>query len=254
MEYQMAYRPDPDLEFFARASSADLEGLVSTLTHDKDGAVRYTEELTQSALYKQYHPDHGKYWQLVAAELQGFGANSFATMFRGGKGVLYKEILIDVCDKLNVKYKAAASVEVIEQDLMLKILTDAIERMSVEEVRQMAEEAGVANFGALSKDAAFAAFIAVFRAGGFKSFQILVIVVNIVLRALIGRGLGFAATGTMMRTASILVGPVGWAVTGLWTAFDVASPAYRVTIPAVIQVVVLRQKVISDSPSGRVHL
>ena len=37
-------------------------------------------------------------------------------------------------------------------------------------------------------------------AGGFKSYQLTAIVVNAVLKALIGRGLSFAATGTMMRT------------------------------------------------------
>lgn len=250
----MAYRPDPDLEFLAQASSPDLEGLVSTLTHDKDGQVRFTEELTGSELYKRHHPDHNKYWELVAAELQSFGANTFATMLRGGKGVLYKEILTDVCDKLKVNYKKESSVAAIEQNLMMKILTDAIERMSVEELRQMAEEVGVSNFASLSKDAAIAAFIAVFRAGGFKSYQILVVVVNAVLRALIGRGLAFGGSAVLTRTASILVGPVGWVVTGLWTAFDIASPAYRITIPAVIQVVALRQKLLADAPTGRIHL
>ena len=41
---------------------------------------------------------------------------------------------------------------------------------------------------------------------------------------------------------SILTGPIGWVITGLWTAIDIAGPAYRVTIPAVIEIVVLRQK------------
>ena len=43
-----------------------------------------------------------------------------------------------------------------------------------------------------------------------------------------------------MRTASMLVGPIGWVITGLWTAIDVAGTAYRVTIPAVVQVAFLR--------------
>lgn len=242
----MAYRYDPDLEFLKQASSADMEGLVSTLTHDKDGNVRWTEELTTREEYKANYPDHKKYWHLVAAELQGFGANTFATILRGGKGVLYKEVLTDVCDKLKVNYNSNSSTELIEQNLMSKIVEDAVQKMSAEEVRQMAEEAGVANFAALSKDAALAAFLAIFRAGGFKSYQILVIVVNATLKALIGRGLSFAGTATMTRTAAVLTGPVGWVITGLWTAFDIASPAYRVTIPAVIQVVALRQKVASD--------
>lgn len=243
----MAYRPDPDLEFLGQVPSADLEGLVSTLTHDKDGEVRFTEELTESELYKAHHPDHNKYWELAAAELQGFGANTFATLLRGGKGVLYKEILTDVCDKLKVNYNKESPVALIEQNLMMKILTDAIERMTPEEVRQMAEEVGVANFASLSKDAAIAAFIAIFRAGGFTSYRILVITVNAILRALIGRGLTFGGGAILTRTASILTGPIGWVVTGLWTAVDIASPAYRITIPAVIQVIALRQKMIVDS-------
>lgn len=246
----MAYRYDPDLEFLKKVSSTDMDGFVRTLTHDKDGNVRWTEELTVNDEYKLHHPNHQKYWDLVAAELQSFGANTFATILRGGKGVLYKEILCDVCDKLKVNYNKNSNTELIEQNLMMKIVEDAVQKMSEDEVRQMAEEAGVANFGSLSKDAALAAFITVFRAGGFKSYQILVIVVNATLKALIGRGLSFAGTATMTRTASVLTGPIGWVITGLWTAFDIASPAYRVTIPAVIQVVALRQKVITDASTN----
>jgi uncharacterized protein YaaW (UPF0174 family) len=35
---------------------------------------------------------------------------------------------------------------------------------------------------------------------------------------------------------------VGWTLTGLWTAVDIAGPAYRVTMPAVIQVALVRRK------------
>jgi uncharacterized protein YaaW (UPF0174 family) len=243
----MAYRHDTDLSFLSNVNSADMDGLVTIMTHDKDGDKRFTEELTTSAQYKQHFPDHAKYWELVAAELQSFGANSLITLLRGGKGVEYKEILCDVCDKLKVNYNKNASAALIEQNMMLKIIEQAVEKMTPDEVRQMAEEAGVTNFSLLSKEAALAAFLTVFRAGGFRSYQILVIVVNLTLKALIGRGLSFAVTGSMMRTASVLTGPIGWAVTGLWTAFDIASPAYRVTIPAVIQVAVLRQKVLMDA-------
>ena len=44
----------------------------------------------------------------------------------------------------------------------------------------------------------------------------------------------------LTKTASLLTGPIGWVITGLWTAIDLAGPAYRVTIPAVIQVAYLR--------------
>ena len=62
------------------------------------------------------------------------------------------------------------------------------------------------------------------------------------MKALIGRGLSFAGNALLTRTMSILAGPIGWAITGVWTAVDIASPAYRVTVPAVIQVAFLRRK------------
>jgi len=238
----MAYRYDPDLEFLEQIESQDLNELVYCLTHDRDGSPRLTEELSTSALYKQHNPDHHAYWQLIAAEIQCFGANTFATLLRGGKGVEYREVLTDVCDKMKVNYSKDASVERIENNLLLKVLNDALEKMSPEELRELAESVGVTNVALFTPEAMLGVFQAVFRAGGFKSYQLTVIIVNAVLRALIGRGLSFAGSAAMTRTIGILTGPIGWAVTGVWTALDIASPAYRVTIPTVIQIAALRQK------------
>ena len=85
-------------------------------------------------------------------------------------------------------------------------------------------------------------FQALFKLGGFKSYQILVIVANATSKALFGTGLTFAANATLTRVAGVLTGPIGWIITGLWTAVDIAGPAYRVTIPAVFAVATLRLK------------
>ena len=239
----MAYRYDPDLEFIERCASKDLDDLVYCITHDKDGSARLTEELTATAVYKRHHPDHHQYWELIAAEVQCFGANSFATIFRGGKGVEYKEVLIDVCEKMKVNFNKASSVETIEQNLLMKILKDSLDKMSTAEVRQLAESLGVKNFHVITAESLVGGFQTIFKMGGFKSYQLTAIIVNAVMKALIGRGLSFAATGTLMRAASVLTGPIGWAITGIWTAVDLAGTAYRVTIPAVIQVAFLRQKI-----------
>jgi len=238
----MAYRYDPDLEFFEKLESKDLNDLVYSLTHDKDGSPRFTEELTTSSLYKQHYPDHRQYWELIAAEIQCFGANTFATMFRGGKGVEYREVLVDVCSQMKVNFNKDASVERIENCLLLKVLNDALEKMSPEDIRKLADSVGVKNLAHLTPEGMLGVFQAVFRAGGFKSYQLTLIVVNAVLKAMIGRGLTLAGNATLTRTIGILAGPIGWAVTGAWTAIDIASAAYRVTIPAVIQIAALRQK------------
>lgn len=80
------------------------------------------------------------------------------------------------------------------------------------------------------------------KLGGFASYKVAVIVANAVARALLGRGLSFAANAALTRWIGVFAGPIGWAVTIAWTALDIAGPAYRVTIPAVIQIAYMRVK------------
>lgn len=242
----MAYRYDSDLEFLKECKSEDLSDLVYCLTHDKDGETRWTEELTTNNAYKNYYPDHNKYWDDIAAEIQCFGSNSLATIFRGGKGVLYKEVLCDVCDKMKVNYNKDSNTETIEENLLFKILKDALDKMSVEEIKNLGDELGIKNTSGLTANALSAAFQAIFKAGGFKSYQLTLIIVNAVMKALIGRGLTFAANATLTRTMAVLTGPIGWAITAIWTLTDIAGAAYRVTIPAVIQVAYLRKMMATD--------
>lgn len=240
----MAYRSDKDLEFLSRMTSEELNDLVYCLTHDKDGDVRYTEELTQSSRYKNHYPDHRQYWELIAAEIQCFGANTFVTMLRGGKGVTYKEVLMNVCDKLKVKYNKSSNTETIENNLLMKIIEDALEKMSPEELRKLAVQVGLeankANI--INSKKIFNIFRSVFLAGGFKSYQYTVIIANMALKAIVGRGLSLAGNAALTKTMSLLVGPIGLVFTSLWTVADITGAAYRVTIPAVIHVAVLRQK------------
>ncbi|MBE2895695.1 DUF3944 domain-containing protein [Pasteurellaceae bacterium HPA106] len=237
----MAYRYDADLEFLKDCSSKDLDLLVTCLTKDKDGDTRLTETLTSNDLYKRYYPDHNKYWQVIAEEIQTFGGNTFANiLIRRGKGVVYREVLKDVCDKLKVNYAKEASTARIEENLFSKILSDAIEKMSHQEIEKLGHELGLENISTLSGETAASAFITLFRAGGFKSYKLMLIIVNAISKLLIGRGLALAANAGLARGAAILTGPIGWVITGIWAALDIAGPAYRVTIPAVIQVAYLR--------------
>ena len=50
---------------------------------------------------------------------------------------------------------------------------------------------------------------------------------------------------------SILIGPIGWAITSIWTIIDIAGPAYRVTIPACIQIAYMRNKYIYCSDNTK---
>lgn len=249
----MAYRIDKDLEFLRELSSAQLNDLVYLLTHDKNDNIRITEELTGFDIYKAYYPDHHQYWQEIAGEIQCYGANTIATLFRRGKGVLYKEILQDVCDKLKVNYNKDAPTETIESYLFMKILEDSLNKMSTEELQQLSNEIGLKNTNELTPQKLLGSFQLIFRAGGFKSYQLTVIIANTIMKALFGKGLTFAGNAGLTKIMSILAGPIGLTITTIWTCIDIASPAYRVTIPAVIQVAYLRQALLYGSKTNEIN-
>ena len=235
----MAYRKDPDLEFLGNVPSADLDALVRILTEDEDGDERLTEELTTHDRYKESSPDHHAYWDLIAAEIQCFGANTLATLFRGGEGVLYKEVLTDVCDKMKVNYNSGSSVETIELHLLMKVLTDSMKEMSPEELEAVCDDLDLSPMRYTPEAVTIALQMAI-RLGGILPYQIALIVANAVARALIGRGLSLAANAALTRLMSAFAGPIGWTLSAVWLLVDIAGPAYRITVPAVIMVAYLR--------------
>jgi uncharacterized protein YaaW (UPF0174 family) len=44
----------------------------------------------------------------------------------------------------------------------------------------------------------------------------------------------------MKRTFGALFGPIAWVVLTAWTIVDIASPAYRVTIPVILYIEAIR--------------
>ena len=81
------YRNDPDLNLLGQCSNEELQLLVSILTTDhRDGDTRWTESLTGTSEYRLLAPNHRCYWQLIAAELQRYGANTLMSLARLGQG------------------------------------------------------------------------------------------------------------------------------------------------------------------------
>ena len=235
----MAYRSDPDLAFLRNVPSSDLDALVEILIRDKDGGPRLTEVLTSHDRYRESSPDHHAYWDLIAAEIQCFGANTLATLVRGGEGVSYKEVLTDACDMMKVNYNKNASVETIEFNLMMKILTDSMKEMSSEELEAACDDIDLSPVRYTPEAVTIALQMAI-SLGRFTSYKIALIVANAVSRALIGRGLSLAANTSLTRLMATFAGPIGWTLSAVWLLVDIAGPAYRVTIPAVIMVAYLR--------------
>ena len=239
----MAYLEDKNLEFLQYCSTEDLQILVDYLTKDKDGQLRVSEELTTKESYKKYYPHSLPImWKEIAEELQHYGGNTFANTFRGS-GVFYKEILTDVARKQKVNFNSDNSVELIEQYILQSIMQKAIEKMSEEELKNFLTEMNAGKMIGTKQAMTVAAFTLIRSFGGFTTYKVAVIVANTVAKTLLGRGLTLAGNAALTRGLStFLGGPIIWIITGLWTIVDIASPAYRVTIPCVIQIAYMRLK------------
>ena len=227
-------KDDRDLVPLLRSTSNELlDPLVGYLTKP------LTSDLDLTNIYKTYYPDHLKYADEISAELQLFGGNTFANRIRG-YGVRYAEICRDVAKRLKVNFNESTSVENIESQILMKVLEDAWGKMSGEEKGAFLDELGVEH-SKLPNALPLIAVQAAIRASGFLAYQIAVIVANEVTKHVLRRGLTVAANRGVAKGLSVLAGPIGLAIAALWTAIDLAGPAYRVTIPSVIQVALIRQ-------------
>lgn len=216
------------------ANNEDLAPLVEYLKQ------KFSEQLTDSHVYIMNQPEHTKYADLIAKEVRDMGGNSFANVWRG-EGPSYHEIVCDVADKVKAPHNKNKDIDDIENAILETILKKALDDMSDSDKEELLKEMG----GKLDKNVggiSTAAFIAIFRAGGFYSYQLTVIIANQIARIILGKGFQIATNAAITRTASILTGPIGWAITGIWTAIDLAGPAYKITIPCVIHIAMLRKK------------
>ncbi len=238
----MAYRYDSDLEFLKRLSSSDLKDLFDVLVYGKDGQIRDTQELTYSEEYKKYGNNYAKYAERIAEELQHYGGNTFANLFRS-EGVLYKEILCDVCKYLKVNHNKNSETSLIEENMLRQVLEKRLEKMSDEEKREVGRELEIKNIDNLSKQAMNVALLGLLKTNDLHAYQLAMSVANAVVGKTLGGGLtAVAGKVALKKTLGVLAGPIGWAITGALVSVSLAGPAYRVTVPACFVIAALRRK------------
>lgn len=246
------------------ADAVDLNILVDYITDKGEGRITLEDEVCKRLVACQarsVYNDGDR--QIIAHEICRFGGNTIANLVRDARGALifsaldrflptmaptveYREVVSDVAMHLKVSVHKDSSVPTMEDGIMRKILADAYDKMSQEEKRALLDALNLTDMSLL-QPAALAAAIAAGRLAGFATYKLATIVAHAVAKALLGKGLTFAATGTLMRGISVLIGPVGWILTGIWTMADMASPAYRVTVPCVVQLAYIRQKALNKA-------
>ena len=228
------YLNDSDLDFLQHCSEEQLANFARLLTHNEKGKTRLSSVLMRNELFKSMegHPErHRRNWQLIAGELQHFGGDSIANKLRGHRK-LYRAILLDVSKRLKLKADKEMSTFEIEQQLLEQFLRNTWKKMDEEHKQEFlhAVDARVNELEELlpllMKDKLLAKGVS-----HLLSSQLTRILRTHAAMSVLGHGL--------LRGAG-LGGPVGAALNGVKA---VSGSAYRVTIPAVLQIACLRRMV-----------
>ena len=228
------YLNDSDLDFLQHCSEEQLANFARLLTHNEKGKTRLSSVLMRNELFKSMegHPErHRRNWQLIAGEFQHFCGDSIANKLRG-HGKLYRAILLDVSKRLKLKADKEMSTFEIEQQLLEQFLRNTWKKMDEEHKQEFlhAVDARVNELEELlpllMKDKLLAKGVS-----HLLSSQLTRILRTHAAMSVLGHGL--------LRGAG-LGGPVGAALNGVKA---VSGSAYRVTIPAVLQIACLRRMV-----------
>lgn len=223
---------DKDLVFLNQCSNEQLQLLADFMLYDTDGKARWSEELSSTKGFRENYPDKMKLLvPNIIDELQRFGGNTFFNWLRG-HGAPYREILEHVCTQSKVSYNKNAPIELIEHYLLQKFLLMSIDRMNESDVKHLSEN--------LTKDA-FKQQIGLLKAGSPLFIKLTtMLIVNLATKFGLKQAVALITKFAGGRVFAILAGPIGWAVSGVWTAFDIAGPANRVLVPCVVTVAYLR--------------
>ena len=214
------------VQLLLNADKDDIELLIDYVTNTGKFGFSMSDSVKavlQDAK-RQDEPDD-ETLRLLVRELQHFGGNTFVNLFRRN-GVSYSEIVDDVTSHLKMKVPATASVEEKEALIIDCVFTSSWKKMSDDERSQILRDMGIN--GSASMD------IPVWQRAALVANSLAQTTAGKVLPLIAGLGIG--------RVLGVLTGPVGLAITGLYTAYDISNPAFRVTLPCVVQIAWIRLK------------
>jgi uncharacterized protein YaaW (UPF0174 family) len=254
------------------ADIEDLDVLVDYITDSGKGRISLEKAvgvtLVKARTERTYQLAER---MLIEHELRQFGGNTVANLIRDVRGLLgslspllaqgasadvmaavpYDEIVRDVAEHLKVRFDKHAGTPHVEDGILKSLLVMSFEKMTPEEREKVLKELEIPDAADLAKRsvAAIGVGVAAASLNMAMAYHLSRSVAGAAVQALLGRGLAMSATSIVARPITVLAGPIGWAVTGAWALADMASPAYRVTVPCVVQVAYMRKKAqINGSP------
>ncbi|QMM76404.1 hypothetical protein HVW95_10535 [Escherichia coli] len=169
--------------------------------------------------------------RLLIRELQHFGGNTVINLFRRN-GVSYSEIVDDVASHLKIKVAKNAPVKEKESLIIDAVFASSWNKMSDDDRRQLLRDMGINT--SISLDKLSRMELPLLQRAAMVASGLAQIATGKALPLIAGLGIG--------RVLGVLTDPVGLALTGLYTAYDISNPAFRITLPCVVQIAWIRLK------------
>ena len=176
----------------------------------------------------------------MLTELMQVADNRILRLLRKEGEPSYLDVVRDVARHFKLVPEEGEKPEALEARILEKLVEQAWGRMNEAERSAVGSAWGVGGGGAQPQ--ALSSALRVLQMGGFAAYRIALFTAHALAQSLTGRGLSEAGQATIHHALASLSGPVVWALTAVWTVFDLASPSYRITVPCVIQIAYMRQK------------
>ncbi len=235
MAIESKFREDKDLYFLQYANWQDLKILAEALIKDHSGTEQWTGQLKKALtksidMYPESEEDAYKnIWKAIAAELQLFGGDTITNLARR-KGVLYEELLHDVAKKVGADFhKGTTSIEEVEERILRKLFKRITDLDDMSGIYKTLGEKGLLGFTSLESSPWETIKNGLGVSGGAGA-------------GVAGAGASAIFAGIKMIPKFAKANPIVAAATLPLTVKDFSSPAYRVTVPAVCIVAMMRKK------------
>lgn len=231
-------------ELLKVASREDLTILADIITDNGDGRMMLSSERKEVIIF---HKDRDKLSDItldLTQEICTFAGNTFINLFRS-KPIDYIDVARDVAKKLGVKITKDTSIieieELIIKQQLEKILKDTEGKTAFFEfcrTERYALDTVVLDRLIKNNDTESVYKLIFLSLGYYGVSRLLVTALACNLGSIATSALIFATNAARLST---LLNPVFLILSAAWITYDLAGPAYRVTIPAVICISAIRQ-------------
>lgn len=241
------YTFDAELDTVLQAASnEDLHPLVQFIK-----AATLSQKLTTDEAFERYYPNHSRYCHVISAEIRAFGGHTLVNLLRGGKGPDYHTVVIDVLKHMKIDCQEEETINELERKLLSHVVKDLYANLD-EEQRQLIV-AELKQYQDQDPKGSQELVVSALQSGDLKilSPKALLLLSSVISNSIakimgvsvtLSNVLGGALSQSFIKIQEVVSKSLDWLYGVITSIYEIGGPAYKVTVPCVIHVAMLRIK------------